>query len=170
MHLYLIIRALHVLCGALWVGIAVMSAVWLVPMTGDLGPDAAKVGASLQKRGYMIAIPAIAVTAILSGIWLYWRYTGGFSPEGSRTHAAMAFGTGGILAVLSLLVGVLLISRSMMKATALFSEAAASTNENDKRRLGAAGQRYRQRAGAAGRVVAALLVTTIVLMSIAHYL
>ena len=67
--------------------------------------------------GLMVASPsptwrdASVWLAILSGFWLYWRYTGGFSPEGSRTHAAMAFGTGGIIAVLAFLIGALMISR-----------------------------------------------------------
>ena len=130
----------------------------------------AKVGASLKRRGYLVAVPVIAVTAILSGFWLYWRYTGGFSPEGSRTPAAMAFGTGGILALIAFLIGMLVISRSMMKAMALTEQVMASSNENDKRRLMGVAGGLRARAAVAGRIVAVLVVITIVLMSIAHYL
>jgi hypothetical protein len=168
--MYLTLRALHVLCGAIWVGAAVLSALWLVPMTADLGPDAAKVGASLKRRGYLVAIPVFAMTAILTGVWLYWRYTGGFSPEVSRTPAAMAFGTGGVLAVLAFLIGMLTISRSMMRATALMQQAISASDENDKRRLMTAAAGLRGRAAAGGRTVATLVVITIVLMSIAHYL
>ena len=168
--MYLTIRALHVLCGALWVGAAVISTLWLVPMTGDLGPDAAKVGVSLKKRGYLVAIPVIAITAILSGFWLYWRFTGGFSPEVSRTPAAMAFGTGGILAVIAFLVGTILISRSMMRATTLMQQAMASTDGGEKQRLMGDAGRFRGRAAVGGRIVATLVVITIILMSVAHYL
>jgi hypothetical protein len=168
--MYLTIRVLHVLCGAIWVGAAVIGALWLVPMTGDLGPDAAKVGASLKRRGYLVALPVIAATAIVSGIWLYWRFTAGFSPEVSRTPGAMVFGTGGILAIVSFLIGTIVISRSMMRATALMQQAVASTNENDKRRLMAVAAGFRNRAAVGGRIVAALVVITIVLMSIGHYI
>jgi hypothetical protein len=168
--MYLTIRALHVLCGALWVGAAVIGTLWLVPMTSDLGPDAAKVGASLKRRGYLVAIPVIAATAIVSGFWLYWRYTGGFSPEASRTPAAMAFGTGGVLAVLGFLIGSITISRSMMRATALMQQALAAGNDDDKRRLMNAAGAFRNRAAVGGRIVATLLVITIVLMSVGHYL
>jgi hypothetical protein len=167
--MYLTIRALHVLCGALWVGAAVIGTLWLVPMTGDLGPDAAKVAASFKRRGYLVAIPVIAITAILTGFWLYWRFTGGFSPEVSRTPGAMAFGTGGILAVLAFLVGSLVISRNMMRAAALMQQALSSSDENDKRRLMMVAGGLRNRAALAGRFVAVLVVITIVLMSIGHY-
>jgi hypothetical protein len=139
-------------------------------MTGDLGPDGGKVAISLKRRGYLVAIPVIAVTAILTGVWLYWRFTAGFSPEVSRTPGAMAFGTGGILAILSFLIGMLMISRSMMRATALMQQAMASSDDHDKRRLMAAAAGFRGRAAVGGRVVAMLVVITIVLMSIGHYL
>jgi hypothetical protein len=169
MSTYLVIRALHVLTGALWVGVAVFSAWWLVPLAKDLGPDAGKVTASLQRRGYIVAVPVIALTGILSGLWLYWRFTGGFSPDASRTPAAMIFGTGGMLAILAFLVGVIVIRPAMARATAMAREAAGSTNENDRRRLMAAAEALRGRAGTAGSLVAVLLVLTVILMSIAHY-
>ena len=167
---YLTIRAVHVLAGALWFGFAVFSAWWLIPMAKDLGPHGPQVGASLQRRGYIAAVPIIAMVGILSGVWLYWRYTGGFSPEGSRTPAAMAFGTGGILAILALLIGGLLISRSMARATAMASQAAGAGSENDRRRLLAGAEALRNRAGVGAQIVAVLLAVTVILMSIAHYL
>lgn len=169
MTTYLTIRALHVLFGALWTGIAVFSALWLMPLAQDLGPDAQKMAQSLQRRGYIVAVPVIAIAAILSGIWLYWRYTGGFSAEASRTPSAMAFGTGGVLAILSLLIGGMFISRNMVRATAL-SRSAATAPDGERAAMIGAAAGLRRRATAATRLVAFLLATTVVLMSVAHYL
>jgi hypothetical protein len=166
--MYLTIRALHVLCGALWAGISVASVMWLMPLMADLGPHAEQAGNSLQRRGFHVVFPILAFTTILSGIWLYWRYTGGFSPEVTRTTAAMVFGTGGALGILALLLGALVIGRNMAKARTMM-EQAASSNENDRRRLIGAARLHQQRSNAAGRIVAALLVITIVLMAIGHY-
>ncbi len=169
MTMYLSIRALHVLCGALWVGFAVFGALWLMPMTQDLGPDAARVGQSLQRRGYMVAIPTVSLVAILSGGWLYWRFTAGFETDASGTPAAMAFGTGGVLAILSWVIGVLFIGRGMAKSGALAIRAASAPEPERSRMLAEAGA-LRKRAMIVNRLVAILLVITIVLMSVAHYL
>ena len=32
---------------------------------------------------------------LVSGLVLYWRFTGGFDPSGAATHAGLAFGFGG---------------------------------------------------------------------------
>lgn len=169
MTIYLSIRTLHILCGALWVGFAVFGALWLMPMAQDLGPDAAKVGQSLQRRGYMAAIPIVSLVAILSGVWLYWRVTGGFEPAASATPAAMAFGTGGVLAILSWVIGVLFIGRGMANAGAIAIKAASAT-EAERHRMLAEATALRTRALIINRLVAAMLVITIVLMSVAHYL
>lgn len=169
MTTYLSIRALHVLCGALWAGFAVFGAVWLMPMMQDLGPDAAKAGQSLERRGFMAAVPVVALLAILSGAWLYWRFTGGFGPEASATPAAMAFGTGGVLAILSWILGGLFIGRSMAKAGAL-SIAAAKAPEAERGKMLAQAAALRRSAMLFNRLVALLLVIIVTLMSVAHYL
>jgi hypothetical protein len=168
--MYLLIRAAHVLFGALWVGIAVFAALFLTPLTSDLGPDAGKVAASLRRRGFLAFMPIIAIGTILSGIALYWRFTNGFSPEGSRTHAGMAYGTGGLLGVIAFLIGALVVSRSMIKATAFAGQAAGATDAAERARLLAQAGALRKRADAAGRLIAVLLVITILLMSTGLYL
>lgn len=167
---YLTIRAAHVLFGAVWVGVAVFRAWWLLPMAKDLGPDAEKVSSSLQRRGYIAAAHAIGMISVLSGLWLYWRYTGGFSTEGSSTHAAMVFGSGGVLAILAIFVEALLVGRSMRRARTMARDAAATASEHDRRRLGAGVEILHDRAVVGSRVAAVLLALTIVLMAVANYL
>src|SRR5262245_55431286 len=132
---YLTVRAIHVLAGGLWVGFAVFSAWWLIPLAQDLGPDAARVTSSLKRRGYIVAVPVIALIGILSGLWLYWRYTAGFSSEVSRTASAMTFGTGGMLAILAFLVGIIVVRPAMVRSTAMARDAATATSDSDRRRL-----------------------------------
>ena len=79
--------------------------------------------AALERRGLLAFIPIVVSVSILSGVWLYWRYTGGFSPEISRSHAGMAFGTGGALGILAAIIGIGVVSRSLAKATALTKQA-----------------------------------------------
>ena len=70
------VRFLHVFAGALWVGMAIFSAFFLMPAMKEVGPDGGKVMAALERRGLVAFIPIVVSISILSGLWLYWRYTG----------------------------------------------------------------------------------------------
>ena len=78
-------------------------------------------------------------------------------------------GTGGVLAILSWVIGVLFIGRGMAKSGALAIRAASAPEPERSRMLAEAGA-LRKRAMIVNRLVAILLVITIVLMSVAHYL
>jgi len=119
MTMFLVVMTLHVLCAALWVAIAVFGAVFLTPAARDLGPDGMKIMLALRKRGFVAFVPIIATITVLSGFWLYWRFTAGFSPEVSRSHAGMTFGTGGILGLTALIIGGAVLSRSVVQAVRL---------------------------------------------------
>ncbi|HKV99646.1 MAG TPA: hypothetical protein VJN96_07475 [Vicinamibacterales bacterium] len=162
---YLTVRFLHVLAGAIWVGFAIFSAFFLMPAMKDAGPDGAKVMAALERRGFIAFIPIVVSVAIFSGLWLYWRYTGGFSPEISRSHAGMAFGTGGALAIVAAIIGIVVVSRSLAKASALTKQAMAMP-ESARGPLMATIGPLRLRAMMGARIVAVLVTITIGLMSI----
>ena len=168
--MYLFIRVLHVVCGALWFGFAVFSAWFLVPLAGDLGPDAAKLARGLQRRGFIVATPVIAGLAILSGIWLYWNYTQGFTPGLGNPHSLMALQIGGGLSILAFLVGALVISRAMRKSSSLAEQAAKTGSDGERATLLQQSAALRQRAGVAGKLVAILLLLTVILMSSALHL
>jgi uncharacterized membrane protein len=170
MTMFLVVMALHVLCAALWVGIAVFGAVFLTPAARDLGPDGMKIMLALRKRGFVAFVPIIATLTVLSGIWLYWRYTAGFSPEVSRSHAGMTFGTGGLLGLTALIIGGAVLSRSVVQAVRLATEAMALPEGKDRADRLARASALRQRAASAGNVVAVLVVTAMILMVIARYL
>jgi len=162
---YLTVRFLHVLAGAMWVGFAVFSAFFLMPAIQEAGPDGGKVMAALERRGVVALIPIIVTVTILSGLWLYWRYTGGFSPEISRSHAGMAFGTGGALAILAAIIGIGVVSRSLAKASALMKQA-MTLPEAQRASVLAPVPGLRQRAMMGARIVAVLVIITIGLMSV----
>ncbi len=167
MSVYLTIRVLHVLAGAVWLGVAVFGAFFLMPSVRDAGPDGAKVMIALERRGFFALVPILAVSSIVSGLWLYWRYTGGFSSAISHSHAGMAFGTGGALAIVAAIIGGAVISRAAATSTALAREAATMPEGPNRTAALADAAVLRQRAQAAARVVAILLLLTAALMSVA---
>ena len=165
--LYLGIRVLHILMGALWVGLAVFVAFFLMPAVGDSGPEGGKVMAALERRRFVVYAPVVAALTVLSGLWLYWRYTAGFSATIAASHAGMAFGLGGALGIVSAVLGGAVLSRAAATATALFREAAGLPEGPTRAAKLASAQQFRARAQAVARLVAVLLIITVGLMSVA---
>src|SRR6476659_6192114 len=131
-YTFLVVLILHALCGALWVGVAVFSAMFLTPAARDLGPDGMKIMLALRKRGFVAFIPVIAVVTVLSGIWLYWRFTAGFSAEVTHSRTGMAYGIGGAFGLLGLIIGGAVLSRSIAQAMKLGTEAASLPDGPDR--------------------------------------
>lgn len=165
---HLFIRELHILCGALWFGIAVFGSLFLLPAVESLGAEGGKFMQALQKRGFIVFMPIIAVTTIVSGIYLFYVATGGFNPDIARTHAGRSFSIGGGIAIIAFLIGALFISRNMAKVSGIM-RALPTTPEAQRAGLLATAATLRRRSEIAGHVVAVLLTITLVLMTIAIY-
>jgi hypothetical protein len=168
-ELYLLMRVLHVMLGAFWVGAVVFMAFFLTPTVAELGPDGAKVMAGLTRRGVLNIIPIVALVNIASGVWLFWRMTSGFDRTLSGTPNAMVFGTGGIIAIIALHIGLLAMRRNILKAGALAAKAGPLPDGTEKAALMAEAMARRKRALRAGPIVAVMLLVTTALMAIGHY-
>lgn len=168
-EIYLTTRVLHVVSGAFWMGAIVFVAFYLMPAVSEAGPDAAKVMVGLVRRHYFNVVPIVALVNVISGFWLYWRFTGGFDRALSGTPGAMVFGTGGILAVIALHIGLLSLRRNVLRAMKLTGQAAQTTDAADKAALVARAGALRLRAAKAAPIVAVLLIVTTALMALGHY-
>ena len=93
--MFLSIRAAHVLVAGLWIGSTVFGAAWLMPAIDASGPSGGQVMRRIVQNGYSTYMSAIGLTTLLTGLYLLWRFTGGFDPSVAATHAGMVFGTGG---------------------------------------------------------------------------
>jgi uncharacterized membrane protein len=165
---YLVVRLLHVVLGAIWVGTVTFSAFFLMPAMQEAGPDAAKVMAGLQRRRFMDVLPIVALINVVSGLWLYWRFTAGFDAAISASRAGVVFGTGGAVAIVAFTIGVFVMRRSALRAGALAARAAGTTDAGERSKLMGQAQALRGRAGRAGRIVAVLLIITTLLMAAGH--
>jgi uncharacterized membrane protein len=166
--LFLTLRAAHVLIGAIWIGAVFMTSLFVMPALRDAGPGAAPVMAGLMRRKIHVFMASIGGFTVLTGMYLYYRFTGGFDPALSGTRAAMVFGTGGIAGFLALIVGGAVVSRSAKKMAAL-AERLPSAPEGERAKLAADMAAARSRAASASIVVLVLQVIAIVLMAIGHY-
>ncbi len=166
----IVLRLLHIVLGALWVGIAVFLPLYLMPSLGESGPDAAaRVMSGLQKRKMHIHLPIAAILTLLTGYMLYWKASAGFQPEFMGSAPGIAFGTGGLLATIAFLIGMLVARPSMVKAVQLSQELATAA-EGERPAIVASIQRLRQRGASAGAAVAVLVVLALAAMAVARYL
>lgn len=166
--LLLVMRLLHILLGVFWVGTMLFTTVFLFPAVRDAGPDGAKVAAGLARRGFLAIMPIVAGLNILSGLWLFWRVSGGFQPSFMHSATGMTFGLGGAAAIAAFVIGVSVVRPAMQRAGVLAESAARAPAAERDAQLAAA-QGLRLRAASAGQVVAVLLVLAVAAMALARY-
>jgi hypothetical protein len=165
-----VLRLVHVVCGALWVGMVFLSTFFLLPAVEEVGPDGSKVMAAIQRRGVMIVIPVLAIGALVSGIWLYLRASAGMPAEFGRSPMGMAFGLGGLAAIVAWLLGMVVLRPSMTRAMALAQSLGSSISAEERQRVMGEVQRLRSRAAASSRLTAYLLLFALAAMAVARYL
>jgi hypothetical protein len=118
----------------------------------------------------MTVMPILALGALISGIWLYLRAAAGMHAEFARTPVGMAFGLGGLAAIVAWVLGVAVLRPSMLKAMALGQSLGPSASAEERQRVMGEAQRLRVRAAAASRATAYLLLFSVAAMAVARYL
>jgi hypothetical protein len=125
---------------------------------------------TLEKRGFNNVMAAFAGTTVLSGVWLYWRFTGGFDPTVIHSHAGMAFGVGGLAGLTALIIGGSVVGRGSKRIVALGGQAAGMPEGPDRAAILHTMNQLRERTASASRVLVVLLTIALVLMTLAHYI
>jgi hypothetical protein len=168
--LVLILRLIHIVGGATWVGMAVFAGFYLTPSLQEVGPEGGKVMAALQRRGLMKLLPVLAIATLISGFWLYWRASVGLDSGYASSPIGIAFGTGGVLALVGYALGMMVLRPSMMQAGALAQGLQEPLSDAERAARRAEIGRLRGRSATAGKAVALLLILAAALMAVARYL
>ncbi len=167
--LFVSVRILHVLLAAAWLGTAVLLSFFLMPAVQQVGPDGGKVVMALVDRKLDAFISSIAGLTVLTGLYLYWTITGGFDPAASATLRARVIGLGGVLGLAAAVIGGSIVARNMKKAVALVKQVGAADPAARSALMAQAAQ-CRQKAATGGRIVAFLVILTMLLMTLgAHF-
>lgn len=167
--LTIVLRFAHVFCGALWVGMMAFQVFFLGPALGEVGPDAGKLMAALAKRRIPVIMPIIALIALVSGMWLFQRMSGGNMAALMATPMGQAFAWGGAAALLAFLIGIVVMRPAMMRSMKL-AESLASAPPDERAKRQAEIQRLRARGTTLGTVVTGLLLFALAAMAVARYL
>ena len=166
--LFLAVRASHVLMAALWIGSAVFVSVLLTPAVEAAGSSGGQVMLRLR-RGVSLYMAVLASTTVLTGLYLFWRFTGGFDPAVSASHAGLAFGMGGASGILAGIIGGGVVGRSANGVANLTGQAIGMPDGPAKGALMQQAAQLRRRVKIGTRVVIMFQMIALVLMAVGHY-
>jgi hypothetical protein len=166
---FLAVRALHVLLAAAWVGTTAFIYLVLSPALEDVGPSSVTLMAALGRRGLDALMGSVGGLTVVTGIWLYWHFTGGFDPAASATMSARVFGAGGAAGILALIVGGAVVGRTARKMTHLAAKVGATTDVAQRTAISAEVAALKRRMSVWGKTVLALQVVALICMAIGHY-
>ena len=169
MVLFLSMRALHVVCAALWLGSTAMLAFFVMPAIDRLGADAGAVETNLQRAGIRAFMASIGGLTVLSGFYLYWHFTAGFDPTISGSAEGICFGIGGLLGLASAIIGGGVVGRAAQTLAVNGATLAATTDAATRTALLADIERLRAKVKIFGHAMVTMLLIAMVLMSVAHY-
>ena len=166
--LFLLIRAAHVLLAALWVGATFFITYFLFPTLQETGPAGGPIMGALMRRKLPAFQASLGGITVLTGFYLYYRFTGGFDATLSGTRPAMVFGTGGLCGLAALIIGGAVVSKNARKMSEL-GVRLATASDAERPALAAQMATHRSRASAAARIVIILQMIAVVLMAVGHY-
>jgi len=164
------LRLIHIVGGVYWAGTMFFFVTFLEPSLRSLGPDGGKVMIRLFERGYMKVLPIIAVLTVLSGLWLLWIVSGGFQPQYMGSRIGIGFSTGGALAIIALLVGLVVMRPVGARVWEIARQLPQETSEATRTALLAEMGKLRERTLFSARLIFGLLAGAVALMALARYL
>jgi uncharacterized membrane protein len=165
----ILLRLIHVLFGVFWAGTAIFNAAFLIPTVRALGPAGGRVMQEIaEKRKLPIYFFVSGILTVLSGFGLYWYDSAGFTNGFMRSRGGMTFGFGGLIALITLLLGIFVITPAAIRASKLGASIAAGGKPPTPEH-GAEMQRLQAKLGKMGSLAAVLLTLTTIAMAVARY-
>jgi len=161
----LTLRIIHILGGAFWFGSAFAFTRFVAPAVALAGPEGAKFIQKLVLGTRFVTVTLTAAgLAVLTGLLLYWRASGGLQTEWMSTGTGVMFTIGAISGIIALILGSIIGSNSRKLATLGASLQGPPTPEQ-----GAEIAAMQSRLETLGAVTSILLLITLIAMATAQY-
>jgi uncharacterized membrane protein len=164
-----LLRLVHVVVGAVWVGAVVFVAAFLVPSIRAAGPAGGPVMQQLmQARRLPLWMMGFALLTVLSGLGLYGHNSAGFRSEWLASGPGRVYGLGAVCALLAVGVGMAVNSPAARRLGELGARVQAAGRPPTPDEIAAMRRlQARLEGGAIGAAV--LLVLAAVAMAVARY-
>lgn len=164
------LRILHIGGGIFWVGAAFTFFFFVEPSTRVLAPAALNgfMGEVMGRRRFPIVVLVASLITVLAGGILYWRVWDGFD-FASMSPSAIGFGIGGLAALFSFFIGLLVIVPTIKRLgdTGAAMMAAGRPPSDDEQ---ATLHGLESRLATAGRLDLVGLSVAVLFMAISRYL
>ena len=169
-HLFLTLRVLHVLAGALWVGSAVLTAFFVLPSVMATGPAGGQVMRVMaQVRKLPVYMSSVMGTTVLTGLALYWVDSGGFQWSWIASRTGVAFTIGATLALITMIFAQVVAVPTVKRMGELGSAIAASGRPPTPEQTQAMAKLQAEMLKGS-RIGATLVLVAVLLMAVARYL
>jgi uncharacterized membrane protein len=163
----ILLRLIHILAGAFWVGAVFLMARFLLPALRATGREGGQFMQHLMQQGRLPVFLGIAMLlTVLSGFTLYARDAAGTQGMWASSAPGIGYGIGGLAAVLAGLVGFFVSGSAARRMAALGAQVQGSPSAEQQAEIG----RLQTRMGVGTRIVAGLLGIATAAMAIARYL
>jgi uncharacterized membrane protein len=165
----IILRLIHIAAGIFWVGAAFVFFLFIQPSARELGPDGQRFMGHLGTRKKLPGIMLIsAIVTVLAGVLLYIRVSDGFSADWITSGPGIGFTVGGVAAIITVTLGLILTKPAADRMAALGQEIAAAGGPPSSEQASEM-QRLQARLLLLGRVSMVLLAIAVVTMATARY-
>ncbi len=169
LHLFVTLRAIHVLAGSLWVGAAVLNAAFVMPSMMAVGPAGAQVMRVMaQVRRLPVFMNTVMLTTIVTGAWLYWVDSGGLRISWIRSGTGLAFTLGALLALVTAILGFTVTVPSVKRLGQVGAAVATSGGTPSPQQAAEVAALQRKLLGTA-RLGATLAAAAALLMAVARF-
>jgi hypothetical protein len=162
-----VLRVLHILGGAFWVGAAIFVAAFLGPALRAAGPAGGAVMAPLARRLPIAMMLSMSAT-VIAGFLLYWHNAQVGGPPWLGSGQGRIFGLGGLLALAGGVVGMVVSAPTGRKLGAMGAALAAAGRPATPDEI-ATLQGLQRRLTIAAIAVAVLVSLATVCMAVARY-
>jgi hypothetical protein len=163
-------RILHVGLGVFWAGTIFFVVFFLEPSIRSVGPEGGRVMQALQKRGFLVILPMVALLTILSGAYLYGRLLSESGAGWITTPYGGALTIGGVAALLAFGQGFFLMRPATLKVAELSALLAGDQEAGEREATLAEIGAMRSRSRTHARWVALWLGISVLTMAMARYL
>jgi hypothetical protein len=165
----LILRLLHILAGAFWVGAVFTTVAFLQPTALAVGPAAGPFQAHLvRNRRFALTVLASAAVTVAAGLWLLWISTNGLDPAIALHESHLGFTLGGVVAILTFALGASFVYPRTVRVAGIVAGMLAEgrpPTADEQARLGT----MRRQLTKAGWVVVVGLTISVAAMATARY-
>jgi len=161
-----ILRIIHIVFGAFWVGGVITTAFFLLPTVKATGPIGGQFAGQLMARTRLpTVLTAAGGVSVLAGLILYggiWAGTGFSGPP-------LYYAIGGVIAIIVLVIGAM-IARPAADKLAALGRTIAGQGTPPTADQSAERERLLNRLTSSAQINAVLLVVTVAFMAVGRYL